>query len=160
MENMFMDIIYKKMMPVKIYPRFKNWLYYKRFLIGLNKVSPDFEMLWHFADFIKLLEITSWYDNSKHNSVFSSKDYSKGENGFIINRENPKMQIVLKLYSKNESISLSIKRDYGHKKNSEISFINQQLELETQEDEILMLKVIKIITDTMGILLKEYYEKA
>ena len=155
-----MDIIYKKMMPVKIYPRFKNWLYYKRFLIGLNKVSPDFEMLWHFADFIKLLEITSWYDNSKHNSVFSSKDYSKGENGFIINRENPKMQIVLKLYSKNESISLSIKRDYGHKKNSEISFINQQLELETQEDEILMLKVIKIITDTMGILLKEYYEKA
>ncbi len=159
MENMFMDIIYKKMMPAKIYQRFKNWLYYKRFLMDLNKVSPDFNMLWHFADFIKLLEITSWYDNSKHNSVFSSKDYSKGENGFIINRENPKMQIVLKLYSKNESISLSIKRDYGHKKNSEISFINQQLELETPEDEILMLRVIKIITDTMIILLKEYYKK-
>jgi len=155
-----MDIIYKKMMPAKIYPRFKNWLYYKRFLIGLNKISPDFEMLWHFADFIKLLEITSWYDNSKHNIVFSSKDYSKGENGFIINREDPKMQIVLKLYSKNENISLSIKRDYGHKKNSEISFINQQLELETPEDEILMLRVIKIITDTMGILLKEYYERS
>ena len=160
MENMFMDIIYKKMMPAKIYQRFKNWLYYKRFLMDLNKVSPDFDMLWQFADFIKILEITSWYDNSKHNIAFSSKDYSNGENGFMINKEDPKMQIIFKLYSKNERISLSIKRDYGHKKNSEMSFINRELVLENPEDEILMLKVIKIITDTMGILLKEYYEKA
>ncbi len=160
MENMFMDIIYKKMMTTNIYQKFKNWIYYRKFMIGLNKISPDFEMLWHFAEFIKLLEITSWYDNSKHNIAFSSKDYSNGENGFIINKESPKMQIIFKLYSKNERISLSIKRDYGHKKNSEMSFINRELVLETPEDEILMLMVIRIITDTMGTLLKEYYKKA
>ncbi|MCK9198117.1 MAG: hypothetical protein M0P49_00770, partial [Bacilli bacterium] len=106
------------------------------------------------------LEMTSWYDNSKHNIAFSSKDFAKGENGFIINKENPKMQVVFKLYDKNENIAMSIKRDYGHKRNSEISFANRELVLETSEDEILMLNVIKIITDTMGILLKEYYEKA
>ena len=160
MENMFMGIIYRKMMSTNPYQKFRSWLSYKKFLIDLNKTSPDFDMLWHFADFIKLLEMTSWYDNSKHNIAFSSKDFAKGENGFIINKENPKMQVVFKLYDKNENIAMSIKRDYGHKRNSEISFANRELVLETSEDEILMLNVIKIITDTMGILLKEYYEKA
>lgn len=155
-----MDIIYKKMMVINKYEKLKSWLSYKKFLRDLDKTSPDFDMLWHFGDFIKLLEITSWYDNSKHNIAFSSKDYASGENGFIINKENPKMQIVFKLYNKNENIVMSIKRDYGHKKNSEISFINRELVLDTPEDEILMLKVIKTVTDTMGILLKEYYEKA
>jgi len=160
MENMFMDIIYKKMMTISKYQKIKNWFYYKKFLYDLNKTSPDFNMLWQFADFIKTLEITSWYDNSIHNIVFSSKDFTKGQNGFIINKDSPKMQIIFKLYSKNENITMSIKRNYGHKKNSEISFTNRELVLDTPEDEILMLNIIKIITDAMGILLKEYYEKA
>ncbi len=160
MENMFMDIIYNKMMAINKYQKLRSWLEYKKFLKDLEKTSPDFDMLWQFADFIKLLEITSWYDNSKHNIAFSSKDYANGENGFMINKETPKMQIIFKLYTKNENIVMSIKRDYGHKRNSEISFANRELILETPEDEILMLNVIKTITNTMGILLKEYYEKA
>jgi len=160
MENMFMDIIYKKMMAINKYQKLRSWIEYKKFLMDLEKTSPDFDMLWQFADFIKLLEITSWYDNSKYNIAFSSKDYANGENGFMINKETPKMQIIFKLYTKNENIVMSIKRDYGHKRNSEVSFANRELVLKTAEDEILMLNVIKTITNTMGILLKEYYEKA
>ena len=153
-----MNFIYMKRMS-KGFKKFTNWLAYRIFLHDLKTTSPDFNMLWQFADFIKMLEIASWYDNAKHNVAFSSKDYNNGENGFIINKENEKLKVIFKLTEKNNNIALSIIRDYGHKRSNDLSFKNKEIEMEHGVDELLMLHVIDITTEVMIILLEEYYKK-
>lgn len=156
-ENMFFGFLYRKVVTKGFFKSLIEKASYKVFLNSLKKTSPDFEMLWQFANFIRMLELCNWYDNCKTNTIFSSKEYENGENGFIINKQN--RQLIFKLYNYNETITIYIKRKYGNKKDSEITFKNHGMVLETQEDTVLMNNIIKDTMDSIIYLFSEYYNK-
>lgn len=171
--NEFIYIIYNKV-PLSFKTVFKylrNKSQYKKFKKKIYNCSPDFDLLWEMADFIKIAENVFCYDNSlptlekgyTHDRIglYSSRSYNSNENGFkIINSKYcNNCNITVKLYAKNRRISIEIDRYVGHGIVTTMHFRGGEWECDHfKYDEILVDNVIDIINTCILKLFDECYK--
>lgn len=161
--NLFMKMIYEKP-KLSLKNIFKYWKHkreVKKFRNDILKGSPSFGLLWKTATFIKLAEIVFFYDNSTTNTeigLFSSNNYSIGENGFKIIDE--KCTITIKLISESQRVLLEVNRNFGGKFRSSMSFMDNKWEGDPEAyDEMLLEELIKIINKKIVMLFDWCYNK-
>lgn len=141
----------------------KKWLSNYRFRKECKKIfdrSPNFTQLWEFADFIRLSEHIFFYNNKNGATLYSSRSFKFGENGFVIVSNPDNVQITLKLYSEDQKIVMDIKRLNGTNLLNTITFVNNDWE-ETPDDKdiILLDNVIGIMNRHIIMLLKYCYDR-
>jgi hypothetical protein len=170
--NKFMDYIYMK-------PKFSKtngiWigivnylkailqeLNYKKFMKQLKQIAPDFDLLWDFANFIKLLEVVFFYDNnSTTGRYYSSTSYKDNENGFIINLHEQHLTLKFKLdRNDHDKITLEVDRRFGHKIKTTFIIINRETNFDSIHDINLIYNINEILCREMPALLDIYYKKA
>lgn len=150
MRNIFMNVIYSKR-------RFSivSYIKYLNFIRKLHKTTPDLSILWDIANFIKTLELVSFYDNSKNSLISSARSYPKlTENGFVVH--DPRVELKYKLDLDDNLITIEINRLKGTNYKSTLRFHdgNKEIEMNRDEQELLlnivnitMLSVEKIFKD-------------
>ena len=161
--NMFIQMIYEKV-PRKFGTLFKYRSHKRKiekFRRDIHNGSPSFGVLWKMADFIKLAELIFFYDNSINNksNLYSSKNYSNDQNGFIIFDEDNNVKIVIKLFNESRRVVLDIER-VRKSENSRtcMSFTNDSWDsTPTIYDEMLLEQVIKVINAKMLKLFDDCY---
>lgn len=156
--NMFMNHINNKV-PFRCFIRwiinnFRVYVFRKSILNG----SPSFNVLWQMADFIKLSELVFFYNNSVDSNIYSSNNYTAGQNGFIIKDKAAK--IIVKLYSDKEQVVLDIYRILGSHNKTIMTFTKDEWDNNpTIYDEMLLNYAIKIINSNIIYLFDKYYYK-
>lgn len=159
-DNIFINFIYNKI-PFKIInivPYYINKRKVKRFRKKILTGSPSFSMLWDMANFIKLSEYLYFYRNTTTNYIFSSRKYSNGENGFVINIEDDNTVIVVKLYKNSDKVIIEIKRCTNYITSFE--FLSNQWTINpTGMDEILLDNVTQTINNNIIKLFDWCYNK-
>ena len=143
--NMFINMIYGK--KKKSVFGFLGYLLYKRkvnkFRNKILEISPSFEVLWEMSNFIKLAEEIFFYDNNVDGSLYSSRSYRDGENGFKI---NDICTVIVKLYEDKKRVNLEIKHNNGVELLSRYSFKDSEWTTDpTIYDEMVLEQIIKII---------------
>jgi hypothetical protein len=127
---------------------------FNKFCKETMRSSPSLGVLWYFADFVKLAERVYFYGNTKDSSIYSSKSYQSGQNGFIINDKDNELRIVVLLDSDEQSVRVEIKRTTEH------MFINNAWTEDRENyDEVLIDNAIGIINSHMVSLLKWCWNK-
>lgn len=107
----------------------RKWLdnqKHKKFMKKISTMSHSIGTLWFFADFIKIAEVVYFYDNKNGSYIFSSRQYSYGENGFIIHDEKNKVIINCKLFSDDQKIGIEVKRTSGSNMSTEFTYSNNE----------------------------------
>ena len=122
------------------------------FINYINDNPPNIYVLNSFASFVKDAEFLFMYDNSKANRIYSSNGYNPGENGFVVNDD--KVQIIVKVYMKDQKIGININRKTGSKINNEITFINRNTESLTDAEYQLLIHINKIMMHHMSNMLE------
>ena len=127
-----------------------------KFKREIKNSSPDFDLLWEFSDFVKSSECIFNYDNNLKGGivgVYSSPNYENGQNGFKLTSFDS--TVVVKLFEKNRKVVIDINRLVGNKKETVISFINQEWET-VQSTEILMIteNTIRLINSRILLMLE------
>lgn len=152
--NIFIEHIYNK----KRFGLIRKYKYHK-FLRQLDKIIPNFGILWQIAYFIQILEVVYMYDNSKDSRLYSSLQYPEGENGFVVHTEE--CEISVKLYEKTKDIKIETLRTHGNKLTTCINFKEwEDINTENNEhQEQLMIHIMDIIMREVKLLLIEYYNK-
>lgn len=147
--NNFIDMIYNKVTP-KFYNIFTYIIHkvkVKKFKNHVLRGSPSFGLLWKMSDFIKSAEEIFFYNNSIEGSdigLYSSREYSSGQNGFKIMTHE--CTIVLKLYSNTKKVVLEVDRHIGTRIKNTLSFTEDRwIENPSIMDEMLLEQVIKLI---------------
>ena len=158
--NRFLDQVEEKYLGKNPIKRFFSKLKFNKFCKETMKASPSFGVLWFFADFIKLAERVYFFNNNKEGSLFSSKSYSIGENGFIINDKENSIKLIVVLNSDLQRVQLEIKRLNGTSMTTEHAFVNNAwTDNREKYDEVLIDNIIGIINSHMVALLKWCWEK-
>lgn len=141
----------------------KKWLSRFKFNKKCKEIfdrSPSFSQLWEFADFIRLSEYIFFYNNKNGATLYSSRSYKFGENGFVINSEPDNLQITLKLYSDDQNIVMDIKRTNGTNLLNTLKFRNNEWDGSYEDQDIILLdNVIGIMNRHIVMLLKYCYER-
>lgn len=152
--NIFIEHIYSK----KKY-NLINWIKYRLFLRKLDKVVPNFGMLWQIADFVKILEKVYMYDNSTNSELYSSPKYNEGENGFILNiRENSDVIVTInmKMYSDSETIDVELRRVKGNKMTTKMRLHEDSI-INNTDDKQLIININDWIMNAAKKLVVRYY---
>jgi hypothetical protein len=153
MSNLFIDRLNDIYIPEKHTIRnhikaYKSRERYDAFIDTIMHGSPDLNLLWQFADFIKLSERIYGYDNSSKNKVFSSYKYSEGENGFKLTTET--CTIVIKLFEKDNAVGIDIENTHGSKLKSNFYFEDMSWTTNpTVYDELQLDHIIDIVNQSM-----------
>lgn len=145
--NRFMDFIennkYIGRNPIKRFVA--NWKFNK-FCKKIMGQSPSLGVLWFFADFIKISERVYFFPNRQTGELYSSRSYSIGENGFIINDEAHSIKLNIKLNSDLQRTIIEINRNGGTQATTELTFMNNSWGDDIQPyDEVLVDNVIGLI---------------
>lgn len=161
--NIFMEMIYNKV-NYTVFSLFKSIRYerkVKKFRKTILNCSPSLDLLWDMAEFIKLAEVTFFYDNSLKNSEFglySSRNFTPAQNGFKVYIPS-QCRITVKLFSDEQRVCVEIERLKGEGGKTILSFINGDWEENhTVYDEMLLEQVIKFITAKIIYLFDYCYE--
>ena len=144
-----------------IFKRIKHRISVRKFRNNILRCSPDFEMLWQMADFIKLSEVIFFYDNSMSNlndGLYSSKNFPDGQNGFRV--FNNEFKVTIKLLRDSKRVCLELDRLKGDKSKRLMMFTNNTWDTTpTIYDEMLLEQVIKDINCKIINLFDKCYEK-
>lgn len=152
--NRFLDVVEDKYLGKNPFKRFLSNLKFKKFCKETMKSSPSLGILWYFSDFIKLAERVYFYQNTKSNSIYSSRAYAAGENGFILNDKEHALKITVKLLSDNQLVCVQVNRE-GSSYNTEHRFKNDGWDDDKDNyDEVLIDNIIGIINSHMIALTK------
>lgn len=159
--NRYLDIVEKKYVGSNPILRWWSDLQFKRACKKIQKESPSIGCLWYMADFIKLAERVYFYNNNRKTGfLFSSSSYSAGENGFVINDPDNFLEIVVKLFSDDQMVIVSVKRTNGTNMITEHTFINNQWTGDRQNyDEVLIDNIIGLMNSATISLMQYCYNK-
>lgn len=148
--NTFMNVISEKNTK-GIFRHLAHCIKLYRFRKTILEGSPSFGLLWKMADFIKIAEIVFFYNNThaldSEFSIYSSKEYIAGTNGFKLKDDKTGVIIVIKLISDTQKVIVDIERQRGNKLKNSLVFIENRWQDTnyTAYDEMLLEQVIKII---------------
>lgn len=151
MKNMFAEWLYS-------YRKFNiiRHIKFELFIRKLNKVAPDFDMLWQIANFVKILEVVFMYPNNKKSTLNSIDKYEHGVNGFSFTHLNT--QFKFKLFEEDKHIHIDIVSTVDGKLKSAIKFKNGDASVITNEhDEQLFININDWLMNTVIIVLRHYY---
>lgn len=153
MTNIFMNIIYSK-------KRFSIASYFKylNFVRKLHKTTPNLSILWDIANFIKTLELVSFYDNSKNSLISSPRSYPKmTENGFVVH--DPNVELKYKLDLDENLITIEINRIKGTNYKSTLRFHDGNNDIEmTRDEQELLLNIVNITMLSVEKIFKEAWK--
>lgn len=149
--NMFIRQIYDKKKTFVLF----RWIKYRKFLRLIDKTAPNFIILWHIADFIKILDKIYMYDNNPTNTLYSSNNFNMNENGFVIKKEN--FFIRIKLFEIGSEIAIEVGRS-GSKDLTSIRFCDGENKIKNEDDEHMMINIENIIMNSVKELFIKYYK--
>lgn len=153
--NRFMDQVESKYIGKNPILRLISRIKLNKFCRTILKGSPGLGLMWFFADFIKLAERIYFFNVDKDKGIYSSRSYSAGENGFIINDKEHELKINIKLYSDDNIVKVEVKRNNGTNMTTNFEFDNGQwAESRENYDEVLVDNIIGIINSHMVALTK------
>lgn len=154
-ENIFMHYIYHK----KQYS-LSRWIEYRNFLKYLDKCSPDFYMLWHICEFVKILERVYMYHNDpKESKIYTYNTTKAGVNSFLVNNKDEGYSIEYTLYANDKIIAISVKRNWGDAIRTDISFKDGQRIDFNNNDSILIYNIINWTMQAVKELFVTQYNK-
>lgn len=148
--NIFMNIISEKN-PKNILAKLLHKRKVHKFRKTILEGSPSFGLLWKMADFIKISEVVFFYNNThsldSEFSIYSSREYMAGTNGFKLRDDNTGCTIIIKLISDTQKVIVDIERQRGNKLKSSLVFVDNKWQDSdyTSYDEMMLEQVIKII---------------
>ena len=148
--NTFMNVISEKNSK-GIFKRLAHKIKLSRFRKTILEGSPSFGLLWKMADFIKIAEVVFFYNNThsldSEFTIYSSKEYMAGTNGFKLKDDKTGVVLVVKLISDTQKVIVDIERQRGNKLKNTMTFVdnNWQDTNYTAYDEMMLEQVIKII---------------
>lgn len=148
--NMFISMIYGAM-AFSWRKCFKYWKYkrdLKKFEKNIINGSPTFDILWQMADFIKYAEKLFFISNTQKDELYSSPNYSVGQNGFKVNDYARRIKITVKLITEynNNKVYLEIEGMDTSSGKTFMSFTNNDWDKSpTCYDEILLDTAIESI---------------
>ena len=158
--NGFLNIIDKKYTGFNPIKKLISWIKFRRTCRKTFNTSPSFGQLWSFSDFIKLAEEIFFYNNKSGSTLFSSRSYKVGENGFIITSDIDHVVITLKLYSDTQGIVMDVKRTNGTNMVTSLKFRENDWEEDPKESDIILLdNVIGIINRHIVMLMQYCYDR-
>lgn len=129
----------------------------KNFKKYLNKISPNFRMLWYIADFIKILEMLYMYHNVQKAPLYLMSTKSNIRS-FIVNFDD--FYIEYTLYEDDKRINCKVIRSWNDDAKSEITFIDGEYVVKTRADEVLMFTIIDLTMKKVYNIFDETYNKA
>lgn len=123
---------------------------------SLTKISPDFNRLWDFCEFVRVCEKVFFYSNMPENNLYVEMDLSKqtGVRKFRIKvpSDCTKSELRFTLEKNvlgNDIISISVVRDYGLKMNNSYKIIDGIVQYPDSSDLYLMNEINFILKDTI-----------
>ena len=161
--NTFMNIISEKNSK-GIFKRLAHRIKLHKFRKTILEGSPSFGLLWKMADFIKIAEIVFFYNNThtldSEFTIYSSKEYMAGTNGFKLRDDNAGVILLVKLISDTQKVIVDIERQRGNKFKNTMTFVENKWQDNnyTAYDEMLLEQVIKIINTKIIALFDHCYE--
>lgn len=156
--NLFIKYINDKIPYRYFFKRIYHNISVYRFRKNILNGNPSFAILWQMADFIKLANTIFFYNNHIDNYLFSSTNFTSGQNGFIARDDGVK--IIIKLYKDTKNVTLDICRLYNTISKTTMSFTQDEWDkTPTVYDELLLEQVIKIINKNIIKLFDECYRK-
>ena len=158
MENRLIQWIYDKPYTGFI-SKLKHKFQFISFLRSLKHISPDLNMLWTIADFLKLLKIVYFYNPSIKEDYISYYDTKiEDATGFVIVENNIEIKFILRMTHPNITIEIRDRNDYKTIM-SRIKFDDGCAEIRNQTDGEIFNSLNNLIMDKVSLLLKEYYDK-
>lgn len=161
--NIFMNTIYDKVdFSLKnFFKYFKQRRKYKKLIKDIDNGSPCFGVLWKMCDFIKLAEIVFFYDNSVENKeygLYSSNNYTPGENGMKIH--DTEVDMTIKLKSDRSVVIIELDRNLGNHHRTKMEFENDNWKgIPDIYDEMILENIIRIINRKFLCLFKDLYDQ-
>ena len=161
--NIFMNTIYDKVdFSLKnFFKYFKQRRKYKKLIKDIDNGSPCFGVLWKMCDFIKLAEIVFFYDNSIENKeygLYSSNNYTPGENGMKIH--DTEVDMTIKLKSDRSVVIIELDRNLGNHHRTKMEFENDNWKgIPDIYDEMILENIIRIINRKFLCLFKDLYDQ-
>ena len=147
-----------------IFKRLAHRIKLHKFRKTILEGSPSFGLLWKMADFIKIAEIVFFYNNThtldSEFTIYSSKEYMAGTNGFKLRDDNAGVILLVKLISDTQKVIVDIERQRGNKFKNTMTFVENKWQDNnyTAYDEMLLEQVIKIINTKIIALFDHCYE--
>lgn len=178
--NTYMNILYKK--PLRSYYKkgifgyikykYKERKYYKNNILPLYtelyNTSPDFNTMYMYADFIRLLERVFFYNNAyskdttvKIDKLMSDNDVTNPVKVLILDLEEDNVTITFKIYKQNEQEIIETKVNYNFGKKSCMNYkiVDRDVIYDSIHSENLMITILERLQHAMGKLFLEYYLK-
>lgn len=161
--NIFMNTIYDKVdFSLKnFFKYFKQRRKYKKLIKDIDNGSPCFGVIWKMCDFIKLAEIVFFYDNSVENKeygLYSSNNYTPGENGMKIH--DTEVDMTIKLKSDRSVVIIELDRNLGNHHRTKMEFENDNWKgIPDIYDEMILENIIRIINRKFLCLFKDLYDQ-
>lgn len=162
--NIFMNVIYEKVnfSFKNFFKYFKQKRKYKKLIKDIQNGSPCFGVLWKMCDFIKLAEIIFFYDNSPEVNatygLYSSNNYSPGENGMKIH--DTEIDMTIKLKSDNSTVIIELERNLGNHHKTKMEFANDNWKgIPDIYDEMILENIIRMINKRFLMLFIDLYDR-
>ena len=134
---------------------FFKWWRFRRLKKKISTLSPDFNMLYAIAEFVRSLEIIYNYPNNEYCKMYSLNSKSKESSmNLFINVTNGYIEYQL---SYPNIITVKMHRNTGNKLMSQWRFADGECELVNKETEMLMEIIIKSTMDAFLDLYENYY---
>lgn len=165
--NPLMELIYHK---PKWY-QFKQERIIKKYIKFLRKdYTPSFEFLCAIYDFVRFLEISYMYPNVKESIIYAYNNLKKDIKSFMIPRSSSIMDpsissmdaaqynIEYTLYPDEYRICITIRRDWGDRIKTEISFIAREPMNLSISDQVLFNLVTSDTMDALTTLFMVVYD--
>lgn len=141
MNNMFIEMI-SEAIAFSWTHCFKYWSNkrkLKKFRKNIISSSPTYGVLWQMADFIKYAEKIFFIPNNQKSILYSSRNYSHGQNGFILNDNGLKTTVKLIREERDKKTLLEIETLGGSSGKTLMTFVNNEWRSNPDELEEMML---------------------
>lgn len=183
--NKFINLLYRK--PLRSYfdnnligffkYKFKERKYYKENIKPLyNELktqSPDFNTMYEYADFIRLLERVFFYKNSYDKEYDGDKLLCESNVGvspkiMILDLVKDDVIIAFKIYkesqtilstSYDEVIEIRVNYNFGKKSTMNYKIVNREVDYDSIHSENLMITILERLQEAMAKLFLDYYNK-
>lgn len=132
--------------------------------------SPDFNVMYMYSDFIRLLERVFFYRNAldryddntpKVDKLVCDSDINSTNKILILDLENENVMITFNIYKENEQciIDMKVRYEFGKKSTMNYKIVDRHIEYDSIHSENLMITIIDRLQKAMANLFLDYYNK-
>lgn len=180
--NYLMNKLYSKPQRISFSKSIIGTIKYKRALYKFKKEeimpvynkllteSPDFNVMYMYSDFIRLIERVFFYRNAldryddntpKVDKLVCDSDINSTNKILILDLENENVMITFNIYKENEQciIDMKVRYEFGKKSTMNYKIVDRYIEYDSIHSENLMITIIDRLQKAMAKLFLDYYNK-